>query len=212
MMQETRRYILDILRERGQATVDEIVEALQRRRGKEITAVTVRHHLARLQQEALITEPELRHRTTPGRPQHLYTLTEKARDVFPNNYQQLVTQLLTQLHQQLSSPQVNVILEGVADNLAAQICIPDVPQEERLNIIVSYLNQQGYDAYWETNEQGYILHTRNCPYHDVAHKSETLCSMDLRLISTLTGIVPRRLTRVSAGDQTCAYLIPYIDP
>lgn len=207
-MQETRRHILDILRDRGQATVDEIVEALQARRGKDITAVTVRHHLTRLQQDELITEPELRHRTTPGRPQHVYTLTQKAQSVFPNNYQQLVAGLLAQLNSQFPSPQINVIFEGVADQLASQIFIPDVSREERLNIIVEYLTQQGYDAFWETTSEGIVIHTRNCPYHDVARGSEALCSMDLRLISVLTGVVPRRISRVSGGDNTCGYLIP----
>ena len=81
-MQETRQHILEILREIGQATVDDVVRALCERRG-EITAVTVRHHLTRLQEDGLITAPELRHRNTPGRPQHVYKLTEKAQQHFP---------------------------------------------------------------------------------------------------------------------------------
>ena len=84
-MQETRRQILDILKAAGEATVDEIVEALHERRGKDITAVTVRHHLIRLQEDQLIAAPQLRHRNTPGRPQHIYALTEKATAQFPNN-------------------------------------------------------------------------------------------------------------------------------
>ena len=92
-MQQTRRHILDILKAQGEATVDEIVEALQTRRGKQITAVTVRHHLTRLQEENLITAPQMRHRSTPGRPQHVYSLTQKAVAQFPNNYQQLASGL-----------------------------------------------------------------------------------------------------------------------
>jgi predicted ArsR family transcriptional regulator len=70
-MQQTRRYILDILKTRGEATVDEIVEELQERRGKDITAVTVRHHITCLQKDDLIASPQLRHRDSPGRPQHV---------------------------------------------------------------------------------------------------------------------------------------------
>ena len=100
-MQETRRFILEILRRRRQATVDDIVAELQKQRGS-ITAVTVRHHLKLLQEEDLITSPELRRRTSPGRPQYIYTLTDKAREHFPNNYQRLAEGLLEELQKHLT--------------------------------------------------------------------------------------------------------------
>lgn len=207
-MQETRRYILDILRHQGQATVDGIVNSLRTKYSRDITPVTVRHHLHVLQQEGMITEPELQHRSTPGRPQHVYALTDKARQTFPNNYQQLLTTLIDQLQVQRSESNVNVIFEGVADQMAKAVDLTGVAPEERLNIVVEYLTQLGYDAYWEKCEMGIMLHTRNCPYHTVAQHSDALCSMDFRLISVLVGTIPRRMARVSDGDSTCAYLIP----
>lgn len=208
-MQETRHQILDILRHQSQFTVDSIVETLRNKYGKNITAVTVRHHLNILQQEGLITEPELRHRTTPGRPQHTYALTEKAHQTFPNNYQQLVASLIEQLQHQLPVESVNVIFEGVADRMASEIInLPGISQNQRLDIVVEYLTQLGYDASWEIADDGFILHTRNCPYHHISRNNEALCSMDLRLITSLVGQIPRRLSRVSDGDTSCAYLIP----
>lgn len=206
-MQETRQHILEILRERNQATVDEIVADLQKRRGA-ITAVTVRHHLLRLQQETLITEPILLHRTTPGRPQHVYMLTEKAKEFFPHNYQRLVVGLLEQIQKNLSPPEVNVILEGVADQMAMEAQIPDIPLIERVKLAVNYLNENGYKAWWEdAAEGGFILHTSNCPYHHAAASVKSLCDMDMRLVASLMGVVPRLLSRVSAGDNTCSYFI-----
>jgi predicted ArsR family transcriptional regulator len=207
-MQETRQHILEILREHGEATVDDIVAQLQQRRGK-ITAVTVRHHLLRLQEEDLITEPQLRHRSTPGRPQHVYMLTEKANAHFPNNYQRLAVGLLEQIRATLPPQSVNVILEGVAQGMAheAQI-IPDIPLNQKMDLAVEYLNGRGYNAFWEKADGGYILHTGNCPYHEIAKSNGTLCDMDMRLIATLTGIVPRRVAHIVEGDSTCAYMLP----
>lgn len=207
-MQETRRYILNILKARGEATVDEIVDDLQKRRGKEITAVTVRHHLTRLQQDDLIASPELRHRASPGRPQHVYTLTDKAVSQFPNNYQQLASGLLKGLQQHLPADGVNVILESVATEMAHEANIPDVPLEERLDMAVEYLNNRGYEAQWEAHDPDYVLYTRNCPYHQIAQGTEVLCDMDIRLVASLLGVVPRRHTHLMAGDNSCAYLIP----
>jgi predicted ArsR family transcriptional regulator len=207
-MQQTRRHILDILKTRGEATVDEIVEELQQRRGKDITAVTVRHHITCLQKDDLIASPLLRHRDTPGRPQHVYALTEAAIAQFPNNYQQLATGLLQAIQEKLPPEGVNVILEGVARQMAGEANIPDLPLAQRLDMAVEYLSTRGYEAYWETDAADYILHTDNCPYHLLAKDNHALCELDMRLIATLLGVVPRRLTHVAAGDSSCAYRIP----
>ena len=136
-MQETRQFILEILREMGQATVEDIVKELRKRRGK-ITAVTVRHHLSHLQKEELITAPQLRHRSTPGRPQHIYALTDKAQDHFPNNYKTLAQNLLSQVQSQLPPDSVNVIMEGVADSMAASADIQDVALVDRVKVCVVF--------------------------------------------------------------------------
>lgn len=207
-MQQTRRFILDILRTRGEATVDEIVEELQQRRGKDITAVTVRHHISCLQKDALISTPQLRHRSSPGRPQHVYSLTEQAVSQFPNNYQQLAAGLIQEIQEHLPPEGVNVILEGVAHHMAEDANIPDAPLEERLEMAVEYLNTRGYEARWDIDGSDYILHTSNCPYHQVAQETHALCEMDIRLVASLLGVVPRRLTHIMAGDGSCAYRIP----
>jgi predicted ArsR family transcriptional regulator len=207
-MQQTRRHILDILKTRGESTVDEIVEELQQRRGKDITAVTVRHHITCLQKDDLIASPQLRHRDSPGRPQHVYKLTDAAIAQFPNNYQQLAAGLLQVMQEHLPPEGVNVILEGVARQMAGEAHIPDIPLSERLDMAVEYLSTRGYEAYWESDAADFILHTDNCPYHQIAKDNHTLCELDMRLIASLLGVVPRRLTHIVAGDSSCAYRIP----
>ncbi len=207
-MQQTRRQIIEILRERGEATVDDIVAELQRRRGKEITAVTVRHHLTRLQEDNLIASPQLRHRNTPGRPQHVYALTEQAYAQFPNNYQRLATSLLQGMRRHLPADHINVILEDVAGSMVVDANIPPVPIEQRLDMTVDYLTRQGYEASWEPSDGGFLLCTSNCPYHQVARSEHALCEMDMRLVAGLLGVVPRRMSHVMSGDNTCMYFIP----
>lgn len=207
-MQQTRQHILEILKEQEEGTVDEIVTALEKRIGI-ITAVTVRHHLEILRGDGLVAAPKVRRRTTPGRPQHVYTLTEKAVDLFPNNYRNLAEGLLLQLKTQLPKPEVNVILEAVAGQIANDAHIDDAPLHTQLNQVVEYLTTQGYNASWENGEKGYILHTSNCPYHHLVEAHTELCQMDLHMISTLLGgIVPRRIGHLAEGGESCAYLIP----
>jgi predicted ArsR family transcriptional regulator len=35
-----------------------------------------------------------------------------------------------------------------------------------------------------------------------------LCDMDMRLISALLGVVPRRVARLAEGDSACSYMVP----
>ncbi len=206
-MQETRQQILEILRERQQATVDDIVSELCQRRGK-ITSVTVRHHLQRLQNDGIIAKPQVRRRKTPGRPQHVYTLTDEGKALFPNNYQNLAHGLLRQLQRNLPDDEVNVILENVAEDMAQGANIREESVPERLNKAVEYLNQLGYEASWEKEQGGYLLHTKNCPYHQIAHDGNHLCEMDMRFVTSLIGRVPRLTSRMSSGGATCSYFIP----
>lgn len=207
-MQETRQHILEILRELGQATVDEVVDKLRERRGDEITAVTVRHHLVRLQEAGLITTPELRHRSTPGRPQHIYALTDQARRYFPNNYAGLIQNLLEQLQRQLHPDQVDDIIDGIVGKMTRNANLEDEELTARLGKACQLMNQYGYNAEWRDEKDGNLaLHIYNCPYYEVSGRSNTICTMDMRLIETLIGAKTRLQSRVSDGGTYCVYLV-----
>jgi predicted ArsR family transcriptional regulator len=208
MMQETRQHILAILREHGQSTVDSLVRALNERRGA-ITPVTVRHHLARLQEEGYVCSHPAKTRNTPGRPQYVYALTAQGESFFPNNYKGLASALITNLQKSLPKDTFNVILQGVADSMAQSANIPaSATIADRLEAVVAYLNAHGYIAHVEATQDGYLLHTSNCPYHNVNHEN-ALCAMDMRLIATMLGVVPRLVASIAQGDTSCSYFIPY---
>lgn len=205
-MQATRQLILQIIHERGEATVDEIVADLRPKRGA-ITAVTVRHHLNKLQADGLIAFAKMRRKVSPGRPQHLYILTNQGETRLPNNYKRLAAGLLDQITR-LPDQSVNVIIEGISDDMAAEAQIPDAPMPSRLDAVVDYLNEHGYDAYWESSPEGYVLHTLNCPYHELSRQNQHLCLIDMKLMSKMLGVVPRLTSHMAKGDETCSYLIP----
>jgi DeoR family suf operon transcriptional repressor len=207
-MQQTRQYILETLHEHGEATVDELVNALRVRINHDITAVTVRHHLDILRSEELVTAPAVRRRHTPGRPQYVYALTDKALDIFPNNFQNLTAALLNQMKATLPPPQVNTIMDSVADELIAKAPLLNGALEARLDSVIKYMSQHGYEASWEASPDGYLLRIGNCPYRGISSLHEELCGMDFRLITGLVGATPRRLSRIAANDENCVYLIP----
>lgn len=205
-MQETRSRILSILKAKGACSVDQIVDELNSIQGP-ITHVTVRHHLARLLSEGIVASEPMS-RSTPGRPQLLYKLTPHGESLFPNNFRMVVDHLICHLKDSLPADQVNVIFEGLGHRLASSAPMMAQTMPERLNQVVLYLNQLGYDATWEAQADGYLLHTYNCPYHRIDHDGSTLCRMDMAMLSTMLGVVPRLARRMTDGDSSCSYFIP----
>ena len=202
-MQKTRQKILEFLKEHGGATVEELSAMLDN-----LTPVTVRHHLDVMRGEGLIEAPEIRHRSSPGRPRYTYRLSAQAESHFPKNLHTLTSLLLTEIKSNLEDGQVNVIFEGVADRMSQSgpSPIPGETLEQRLDRVVDHLSEHGYMASWETHPDGFVLHTRNCPY-GVADEHPEMCMLDMRYISKLLGFVPRRIAHVLEGDATCSYLI-----
>lgn len=208
-MQSTRQKILEILKERKQATVDQLSEAL------DLTSVTIRHHLDVLRREGLVEAPKVLRRSGPGRPQYAYELTEAASDYFPKNYHGLTDLVLDEIRQRSTPVEMEQIMSGVAQRLATQAPLPKNPQNPReiVRAAVSFMNDKGYAAWWEETPEGdFLLHTCNCPYERVAQIHGEVCRMDANLVGQLVGIEPHRMSQMAKGDENCTFLLHFEAP
>jgi len=202
-LQSTRERILNILKERGQATVDDLSQELS------LTAVTVRHHLDILRGEGLVAPPLIHHRKTPGRPQYVYTLSDKADSFFPKRYGHLANLLLDEMRLYLSPAEVDQVMKSIGERIASQANLPMKDGfESRLIAATEFLNELGYMARWERQEDGdYALHIANCPYEEVSRQDQQVCTIDMTLLTHLLGTSPQRISWSAQGDQDCSYLI-----
>jgi predicted ArsR family transcriptional regulator len=202
-MQATRQRILSILKEHDQATVDELSQELG------LTAVTVRHHLDILRGEGLVAAPVVHRRKSPGRPQYIYTLTEKSSNVFPKRYDQLSRLILGEVHARLSPDEVDQMMTHIGEQIASRAVLPDEGDfETRLGRVVEFLNGMGYMARWEYDSDGaYLLHIANCPYERVARQDHQICKIDYTLLTCLLGVAPKRTQWAAQGEHQCAYAV-----
>jgi predicted ArsR family transcriptional regulator len=202
-LQSTRERILNILKERGQATVDGLSQELG------LTAVTVRHHLDILRGEGLIASPLIHRRKTPGRPQYVYTLADKATSFFPKRYGQLTNLILDELRSHLSPAEMDQLMRDIGERIASQVNLSRKDGfETRLIAATDFLNELGYMARWEQQTDGdYALHVANCPYEAVSHQDQQICTIDMTLLTRLLGTSPQRVSWSAQGDQDCSYLI-----
>ena len=202
-MQSTREAILEILRERGQATVDELAEQLG------LTPMTVRHHLNVLQSQDMVAVTKLRHRRSAGRPRQVYALTEEGDDFFPANYDGLASYLVDEIKGLVGQDQVRRIFQRIGEKMAAKLPhVSSLPLAERVARVAELLTEKGFISRWEELEDGYALHHFNCPYRRVARDHAELCQMDMALLSRLLGVEAKRIHSAASTGNHCTYFIP----
>ena len=202
-MQATRERILNILKERGQATVQELSNTL------DLTTVTIRHHLDTLRREKLVAAPTVRHRKAPGRPQHVYKLTVEASDFFPKRYEPLIELILEEVRSQLSRDDVQAMMARIGTRIAEQVSVPlGASFEERITIAVDFLDERGYMAHWEKSDTGvYQVHVANCPYEGVAHRFREVCQIDHTLLTEILGPALGNMSQLGEPARHCTYVI-----
>lgn len=199
-MQDTRQQILEILKRKGEVTVQELSQELR------LTSVTIRHHLEILRSEGYITDPEVHRSSRPGRPRYAYRLTSTAADLFPTNYSGLANALLEALDTSLPGESREELLAAVGRQLAAGAGDLPTDHEKRLDQVIAYIKQLGFVARWERDEEGaYHIFVCNCPYHYVAHSHPEICRIDEVMLSQLTGAQLIRTEERASEDAFCKY-------
>lgn len=199
-MQETRQRILEILKMRGQATVNELTRELG------LTAVTIRHHLEVLHRDGLIGSPQILRKPGPGRPQHIYRLAGEAENLFPKKYDRLTDALLEELEERMPLEELSKIIDGVAERMARQVSA-EGDFAARVGALLEFLNGLGYLATAEKEDGGYRIVVANCPYERVARHHALPCLVDTRLIARVTGVEPEKVEQIATGSERCIYRV-----
>jgi len=198
-MQDIRSVILNLLRERGQATAADIAVALG------TTPVNAHYHLSRLEREGMIVTEPLRQGV--GRPKYVYSLAGAAFQLFPQSTHRLADHLLDALQSQLTAEQIEAIFNHMVDDITAQHgdALKDKSLEEKIETLVSVLGEEGFFARVEKVDQDFQLTQCGCPYQYVVARHPGICAIDLQLINTALGADVERQSWILNGDSVCTF-------
>jgi len=197
----TRREIVEALRRSVGLSADQLAETLG------VTAMAIRKHLAALQAEGLLNA-RLERRPI-GRPVSIYALAPAAQGLFPQQYQELTTELIDDLRAIDGENKVALLFRRRAERLYDQLA-PTVEGRalpERLTILADYLDGQGYLAKWEPTTDGdYLLKEHNCAIYGVAQCNPEVCACELDLFRRLLDNAEvEREQHIVDGDHLCCY-------
>ena len=198
-MQDIRSAVLNLLRERGEATAADIAVALG------TTPVNAHYHLSRLEREGLIVAEPLRQGV--GRPKYLYSLAGAALQRFPQSTHLLADRLLDALQSQLTAQQIESIFNRMVEDITAEhgAEMGDRSLEEKIEALVEVLGEEGFFARVEKVDQNFQLTQCGCPYQYVVARHPSICAIDLQLINTALGAEVERQSWIVNGDSVCTF-------
>jgi len=201
-MGETRQDILQILRERGQADVNELSEALG------LSPVTVHYHINVLQRDGLLEIKTLRQGV--GRPKNVFALRDAAFEKFPQSYHRLSDRLLDMLKSRLTEADIQQLFERIGRDIAAEhaAALNGKSLEQKIDSLIDLLGEEGFMSRLEKLDNGqFVLTQVNCPYQYVVTRHPEVCELDLQLMNSALGTPVQRHACVVHGDSVCTFHI-----
>ncbi|HEX9015202.1 MAG TPA: winged helix-turn-helix transcriptional regulator [Chloroflexota bacterium] len=198
-MQRTRRQILDILKQRGRATLEDLAREVG------LSPVTVRVHLSVLQRDDLVNVDEIRGKV--GRPYFVYSLTEEAEELFPKRYHVLAARLLRTMNDELPADTVARVLSQVAAGWAGERAerVKGKPLCDRVAEVTEIRNEEGALAEWAAVNGGYRLTQHNCPNLLVSRGFPQVCDVEH---GYLEGVLDAQVVQtecIGRGDRVCSF-------
>jgi predicted ArsR family transcriptional regulator len=188
-----------LLRNRDGVSVDWLADEL------EISRTAVRQHLGSLERDGLVARGNTR--SSGGRPEQLYVLSEQGEERFPRQYSWF-SELLLQLLQQTSPGKLDSTLAELGRKTAASL-MPRLGADKRpaarIPAIAAIMQEIGYDAVAGNDNGEALIEARNCVFHKLAVKCPEVCSFDLALLSECSGQQVEHTSCMVRGGDACRF-------
>ncbi len=191
--------ILAHLQRHGEGSIKDLEELL----GTSTTAV--REHLTHLEARGLVAVRQVRN--GPGRPRLVYSLSARAQELFPKEYDTLVTLLMREIAFREGPAGLQELLDAVGERLAEEYRrqISGGNLAERLSALRQVLEARGIPTEVRPESVGFQLFA--CPYHEVAQEHAGVCAMERQMLEQVLG---ERITldgTIREGRRSCQFTL-----
>ncbi len=195
--------ILEYMQRKGSTTIKELEELLN------VTTTAVRQHLNTLQAEGYIERRRVLDAGV-GRPHHAYFLTEKVREVFACNCDDLALTLLEEVFALEGKERTAMLLARVGGKLANRYAqsVRATALQARVQELAGALYDKGVLTDVMTSDSDtIILKTYNCPYHELAQEHREICDMDEDMMRKVLGSEVNLSSCMMDGHAGCSFVV-----
>jgi DeoR family suf operon transcriptional repressor len=191
---------------REEATAQELAEAL------EISPQATRRHLKELEAEGLIEHQSVQQGM--GRPQHIYTISQKGRSQHaPYRYQEFAVSFLDTLAETVGKEQVSEVLRKQWQRKGSEYRqrLQGNTLKEKVASLVQLRKDEGYMAEFhpvKDKQEAFFLVEHNCAISEVAESYPSVCGHELEMFAmVLPECKVERTQWIIDGEHRCGYLI-----
>ena len=215
LLESTRQTILNIIRRRRQATVEDLTKEL------ELAPATIRRHLDILGRDGHVEVGQVRRKT--GRPHYVFSLSEAGEELFPKHYvrttNRLIEEVIALTAEETSGRDgadlADLVFGKMAQRLAQRIGprIHGSTLAERVQATTEALAEEGIVFDVESVDGDYLLVGHGCPCPKVVSQHGQVCAHDQRLLSLLLDADVTYVEPNSVGQEGyCAYRVQKRQP
>jgi len=185
-------------------TVDELANELA------ISRNAVNQHLASLEGNGFVKNTSMS--STGGRPSKIYTLTGEGKELFPRHYALFSNLLIRLLKEKMGEQTLTLYLAELGSHLADEFkgrMRDKTSLSDRVAELTTILYELGYEAQLGKSEAGqHEIIASNCVFHKLAEEFNTVCELDLALMSSvLDGAAVDHLECMAKGESCCRFVI-----
>ena len=176
-------------------------------RSLEISRNATYQHVVALERDGLIEKSAIAQ--TKGRPSQTYQLTDKGRATFPKHYSLFAKLLIGIVKSRLSGDELRSCLVELGQSLAGTFeeRVSGLNDDDLIAEVAKIMLEIGYESEAALRNDGGGLEIRahNCVFHDLAVEHEEVCTLDIALISRLTGKPIEHTECVVRGGTCCRF-------
>ena len=197
---ERQRQLLELLlRSKSGLTVDELSEGLK------ITRNAVRQHLAGLESDGLTAAGETR--PSGGRPQQLYVLTDKGKEVFPRRYSWFAQLVIESIKREHGADGLSRRLSDIGTAIGTRLREQSqalASREQKVEKLAGIMDGLGYNARRAAGGAP-AIEADNCVFHELAAKNPEICQFDLALMGAFTDSKVDHQECMARGGNLCRF-------
>jgi predicted ArsR family transcriptional regulator len=207
LQSETKRRLLELMKRRGEITLDDAMEEIDRARA------TLRDHLNQLGRDGLVARRT--QKQGRGRPSMCYRMTPSAERLFPGQEGSLFADFLTHLqeqgHEDLIEDFFDSFWEARLDKVKQRLSEPleTAGVHQIVETLEEVLREDGFMPDVHVEDDRVVVEECNCPFARIVEATDLPCASETCFYEALFGRV-ERTRHIPSGDTACAYELPVL--
>lgn len=172
-----------------------------------VSANAIRRHLKELEAEGLVEYG--REQRGTGAPTFTYRLSANGQALFPRQYGEVLTHVLSFIAQNNGREAVREMFaerfRAQAERMRAELA--DTTVEEKVQVVVDLLSQQGFMAAWSVELDALRLAEHNCVFQAAAEQFPEICAAEAEFLREVLQSEVTRDQYIPDGCNSCQYSI-----